>query len=155
MMSSSRSCRRRLRQFERAASPQTSSPRQRSPTCSPLALQIGSNKLAGGQSLASTGSTRAQDGSVGRGVARGDGSDVRGSCTGGDEGLGVGSWNRIAGAFSRRVFSIDRKHRDTRLIAEQVARATGEIYEAKFVLNLAPRRCPVHLRYEADPGRVH
>ena len=68
-----------LRQFERATSPQTSSPRQRSPTAKPLALQIGSNKFAGGQSLASTGSTRAQDGSVGRGVARRDGSDVRGA----------------------------------------------------------------------------
>ena len=81
-----------LRQFERATSPQTSSPRQRSPTAKPLALQIGSNRFAGGQSAASTGSTRAQDGSVGRGVARGDGdgSAVRGAAVGSCTGLAVG-----------------------------------------------------------------
>ena len=45
------------------------------------------------------------------------------------------------------VLSIDRKHLDTRLIDEQVARATGEIYAGEIVLTLAPRRCPAVSRY--------
>ena len=48
------------------------------------------------------------------------------------------------------VLSIDRKHLDTRLIDEQVARATGEIYAGKICVNLGASSVPRGIPVQAD-----